>query len=111
MIGLTENYGNAGIAFGRLSGTILTLVSIIYIEKKFLGSVQGIFRLKILGILAAAALASATIQNVMISNFAFSWATFVAANACGAIFYCGISWVLGFVGKEEKLLLKRVFSR
>lgn len=111
MIGLTEHYGNAGVAFGRLSGTLLTLFSIIYIEKRFLGGVQGVFRLKLLGILVVAALTSAVVENLIIGNFALSWATFAAANVCGGIFYCGIAWLLGFVGEEEKLLMGRVFSR
>ncbi len=111
MIGLTENFGNIGIAIGRLSGFAIIFFSIFYIEKWFFGRVQREFWLKVLGVSAVSVIFSATVQKIIIDNFALSWATFAAANLSGGIIYCVVLWLLGFADEDEKLLVRRILSR
>ena len=111
MIGLTESYGNIGVAIGRLAGFAVMFFSTFYVEKWFFGRIQREFWLKLLSILAVSAIFSAVVEKLIISNFALNWLTFVVANLIGGIIYCVVLWLLGFVSEDEKLLLRRVFSR
>lgn len=111
MISLTESYGNLGIAVGRLTGFAIIFLSIFYVEKWFFGRVQREFWLKLLGVLAVSAFFSATVETLIISNFASSWMTFAAANLGGGVIYCLVVWLLGFIEEDEKLLIRRILIR
>lgn len=111
MIGLTESYGNQGVAVGRLGGWIIIFMSIFYVEKWFFGRVQREFWLKLLGILAVSVFFSTLFEKLIIASFAPSWTTFAAANLGGGIIYWALAWLLGFADEEEKRLVLRIFSR
>ena len=111
MIGLTESYGNTGVAIGRWAGFAMMFFSIFYVEKWFFGRIQSEFWLKLFSRLTVAAGFSILVEKLFIGNFALNWITFVIANLSGAIIYCLTLWLLGFVNEDEKLLLRRILSR
>jgi O-antigen/teichoic acid export membrane protein len=111
MIGLTESYGNIGVAIGRFSGFAIIFCSIFCVEKWFFGRIQREFWLKLLSVLTVSAILSGTVEKLIINNFALNWTTFAAANLGGGIIYCAVLWLLGFADEDEKLLVWKILSR
>ncbi len=111
MTGLTESYGNIGVAVGRLSGFVIIFFSIFYVEKWFFGRIQREFWLKLLSNLAVSTIFLIAVEILFIYNFSVGWTSFAFANVCGGIIYCVVLWLLGFVTDDEKLLLDRILSR
>lgn len=108
MIGLTNSYGEIGVAIGRMLSLTTLIFSIFYVEKWFFGRVQREFWLKLLSVLAVSVVFSAAVEKLIISNFALNWITLVFATICGGLIYCVMLWFLGFITEAEKLLLRRV---
>lgn len=108
---LTQNYGNIGIAFGRLSGFGMMFLSVYYVEKWMFGGVQTAFWLKLVGILGFAAGCAAAAEKLISGYFSGSWFTFGSAVMIGGIIYCLTVWLLGFITNEEKLLIRNLVNR
>ncbi len=108
IIGLTENYGNIGVAIGRLSGFGMIFFSIFYIEKWFFGAVQGSFWLKLVSILIIPTIFLIAVEELIISYFSLNWTTFFCAGLSGGLVYCLMLWLLGFITEDEKLLVRRI---
>jgi O-antigen/teichoic acid export membrane protein len=111
MVGLTPNWGNLGIAIGRMTGCAVIFLSIFWIEKWFFGKTQIKFWLKIAGILVVASVAAVLTEKFIIQTFAQNWLGFVQATIGGGIVYFSIVWMLGYVSADERLLFKRLLSR
>lgn len=111
MVTLTSDFGNVGIAIARLIGYGTIFFSVFYVEKWFFGKVQGRFWLKMTGILGVAAIVSALVQELIISNFSISWLIFIFSVLCGGITYLLVAWILGFIAEDEKLLLRNLLGR
>lgn len=110
MIGLTDIYGEVGVAIGRMLSLATIIFSIFYVEKWFFGRVQREFWLKLLGVLAVSVIFSTVVEKLIISNFVLNWLTLALATLCGGIIYCVVLWLLGFVAEDEKLLLKQLLK-
>ena len=111
MVGLTKDFGNMGVALGRLAGFGTIFFSIFYVERWFFKAVQVDFWLKLLFKLGAAAALTAIVQELIVGNFQTGWITFIISTLCGGLIYCAVLLILGFVTKEEKLLLKNLVAR
>lgn len=110
MVGLTESYGEIGVAVGRMLSLTTIIFSIFYVEKWFFGQIQREFWLKLLSVLAVSVIFSSIIEKFIVSRFALNWLNLALATLCGGIIYCVILWLLGFITDDEKLLLKRLFK-
>lgn len=110
IVAVTENYGNVGIACGRLVSVGVTFFSVFYMEKWFFKAVQFRFWLNTITRLAAAAAISAIVQTVIIKQFAASWLVFLTAATVGGSIYCLTLWLFGFVSADEKTLLKKLLN-
>jgi O-antigen/teichoic acid export membrane protein len=111
VVGLTPDYGNIGVAFGRLAGFGTMFFSIYYVEKWFFQRVQTKFWLKLISALAVSSVFSAIVEKFIIIYFEISWLTFVSATFCGGVIYCLMLWILGFITDEEKLLVRGILTR
>lgn len=108
---LIQNYGNVGVAFGRMAGLSAMFLSVFYIEKLFLGRIQKKFWLNLAGFLGTSVLFSVITEKLIISNFQTSWIVFGFATVTGGTVYCAALWILGFVDSEEKLMIKNLIKR
>ena len=111
IITVTDKYGNMGIASARLVGFGVMFFSVFYVERWFFKAVQIRFWLNVAGRLAVAAAVSAFVQNFITVRLGATWLTFLTAATLGGTIYCLVLLVLGFVTKEEKILLKNLLSR
>lgn len=108
---LTPSFGNQGVALGRLAGFGTIFFSIFYVEKWFFKCIQTEFWLMLLLKLGISAVLAAVVEKIIIDNFEIGWAAFIISTACGGAIYCLSLLVLGFVSKEEKLLIKNLVVR
>lgn len=111
MIGLTQDYGNNGIAAARLVGFAATFFSIFYVEKWFFGKVQWAFWGRLARILAVASIAGAVIEYAVSVNLPVSWLSLIISVGCGGLAYCSIIWFLDLATTDEKILVKAILSR
>jgi O-antigen/teichoic acid export membrane protein len=111
MVGLTPNFGNLGIAIGRMVGYAAIFPSIFYVEWWFFKKVQVKFWIKVISILAVSATASALTERFIVQSYSESWLVLAAASIGGAVVYFTLVWTMGFVSEDEKLLLKKLLSR
>ena len=110
MIMLTGDYGIFGIALGRLVGYASITLSIFYVERWFFGKAQTGFWAKMLGALLMPAALAGLVEKLIITNFPANWWTFISSVLVGGIFYCAGLFLLGFVTKEEKSILKDILN-
>ena len=108
---LTSDYGNVGVAIGRLGGFGVTFFSVFYVEKWIFGKLQFKFWLRIVGILSVSAIFGALAEKFIISRFNISWITLISASLIGGIVYCLFIWMLGLISEDEKILFKNLFRR
>jgi len=111
IIWLTQSLGNMGVALGRLAGFGTIFFSIFYVEKWFFKQIQTEFWIKLLLKLGVSAAFAGVIQKLIIDYFQIGWLTFILSIVCGGIIYCLSLLILGFVTKEEKLLLRNLVTR
>jgi O-antigen/teichoic acid export membrane protein len=107
----TQSLGNMGVALGRLAGFGTIFFSIFYVEKWFFKRIQTDFWLRLLFNLGISAALAGIVQKIIIDNFQIGWLTFIMSAVCGGAIYCLSLLVLGFVTKEEKLLLRNLVVR
>ncbi len=108
---LTENYGNAGIAFARLAGFAVVFLSLFYIEKWFFGKIQLKFWLRLIALLGAAIALSAIFQEFVARYFSLSWSSFFISVGGGGIIYCLTLFVSGYATADEKMLVRNLLKR
>lgn len=108
---LSENYGSDGVAFGRMCGFVSMFFSVFYLEKLVFGKAQTAFWLKTAGVLSVAAACAAAIEKIVVDHGGADWATFLAAAFSGAAAYSLVFWLLGFIGEDDRRLVKQLLSR
>lgn len=111
MLFLINDYEGVGVAIARLCGFASIFFSVFYVEKWFFNNVQISLWLKIIGILSISALISSLTEKLIIANLSTSWITLIISTICGGIVYLFISWILGFITEDEKLLMKKILSK
>ena len=111
MIWLSQDYGNFGVALGRLTGYAAMTFSIFYVERWFFGKVQIGFWTKMLGALVVPAAFAGLVEKLIITNFPANWWTFISSVLVGGIFYCAGLYLLGFISAEEKSILKNIVKK
>lgn len=110
MIITIEGFGNRGVAFSRLTGFAVMMLSIIYSEKWFFGRFGTGFWGKMLLALAPASAFAALTQYLLVNNLEASWFVLAGAAAAGAIVYGAVLLAFGFISEDEKILLRRVMQ-
>lgn len=110
MIGLVTDYGNTGVAIGRMAGYAAIFISVFYVENWFFKKILWKFWLKALAILAAASIVTAFVENFIMQNFLQNWLVFIGATVCGMIVYVCIVLLMGFISEDEKFLLKKLLK-
>ena len=111
ILSLTENYGNVGLAFGRLGGFGTMFFSIFFVEKWVFGHVQLKFWFRTVSMLGVAVLLGVCVEKLIVSNFNLSWLTFISATFVGGVIYCLTIWMLGLITKEEKLMVRSLLRK
>ena len=111
MVLLTNDYGNFGVAAARLSGFSTIFFSIFFVEWRFFRKVQTRFWFGLVSNLAIAAVSAALVEYLINSYLPLKWPSFLISVVLGGSAYCFVLWLLDFVTADEKLLVKRVFSR
>ncbi len=108
---LSADYENTGIAIARLIAFTTLFLSLFYVEKWFFGQVQIRLWLKISALLGAAAILSIIFQKFVSSNFPVSWIWLIVSVGGGGIIYCLTLFLLGYIAKDEKDLVKNLLRR
>lgn len=111
MIGLTPDFGNLGVALGRLAASAALFFSIFYVERWFFKHIQTTLWLNIIFKLGFSAVIAGIFQKIIMDNFQISWITFIATTICSGLIYCLSLLVLRFVTNEEKLLVRSLVFR
>jgi O-antigen/teichoic acid export membrane protein len=106
MIISADYWHNEGIALARLTGVLVTLPLVFYIEGKFLGHVAWKFWLKMLGSIAVALLLTSLLEVQIFSQFGESWLVLIFGAGAGAICYAVILLLLGYLTREERTMLR-----
>ena len=111
VLSLSGEYGNDGIAFARLAAFTAMFFSLFYVEKWFFGRIQIKLWLRLIALLGAAAIVSATFQKLTGDYLSLNWASLLFSIGGGGIVYCLTLLLLGFVSGDEKLLIKNLLQR
>ncbi|HLM03308.1 MAG TPA: polysaccharide biosynthesis C-terminal domain-containing protein, partial [Pyrinomonadaceae bacterium] len=111
MIFLSYDYGNTGVAIGRLAGYAVSFLSIIYVEKWFFKRILAGFWLKLLGQLMVAAVLTVCVEISSVNYLPHGWLALFLSTFLGGIGYLSVLWLLGFVTEDEKKLARTVFRR
>lgn len=111
MIYLIDDLGNVGVAVARIAGFAAIFMSVFVVERWFFRKVQAGFWARLVGNLALAAFAAAMAQYAVNWIAPPTWPSLIASVTLGGIVYVGVLWLLNFVTDDEKILIKRVFSR
>lgn len=111
MFWLTQDYGNFGVAIGRLAGFGTIFFSIFYVEKWFFKAIQLRFWLKITGIVGIAAIIAGIAEKFLSNIFSLSWLTFILSVGISGVIYLSCLWILKFLTEEEKLIFKNLIGR
>ena len=109
MIFLTGDYGNEGVAIGRLIGYFISFLSIVYVEKWFFRKFLAGFWLRLLGQLLLAAALAVLVETASVSYLTHGWLALFLSSFLGGVAYLSVLWLLGFVTEDEKLLVRKVF--
>lgn len=110
-LGLTTEFGSAGVAIARLIGFSTIFFSIFYVEHWFFRKVQIRLWLEIAGILAVSAIGAVAVEEIIMRNLPMSWIVFLVSTFCGGIVYCFIVWIMGFIKEDEKIVLWNILRR
>jgi O-antigen/teichoic acid export membrane protein len=111
MIWLTPAYGNFGIAVARMFGFGSLFLSIFYIEKRFFDKIQIKFWLRLIGILAVAAVLAGLTESFLSAKLGIGWFSLIISGLTGGAVYCLTAWLLGFVSEDEFDVLKKILNR
>jgi O-antigen/teichoic acid export membrane protein len=110
MIFLSYDYGNEGVAIGRLIGYFISFLSIVYVEKWFFKRVLLGFWLRLAGQLLLAAGLTVLVEMASVNYLPSGWLALFLSSFLGGVTYLSILWLLGFVTEDEKLLLRKAFK-
>jgi Membrane protein involved in the export of O-antigen and teichoic acid len=110
MIFLGEEYGNLGVAVGRLAGFAVLFLFIFYIERWFFKKVLTRFWTVISLKLAVAVAAAAVVEYLVIKFLPGGWVTLAVSVASGGAVYLLVLLSLGLLAEDEKTLLRRLLK-
>jgi O-antigen/teichoic acid export membrane protein len=111
MIFLSYDYGNGGVAIGRLVGYAISFLSIIYVEKWFFGRILAKFWLNIIGRLLFAAAATVLVEILSVEYLPYGWISLFTSSFLGGITYLAVLWLIKFVTEDEKILVRNIFGK
>jgi O-antigen/teichoic acid export membrane protein len=111
MIFLSYDYGNTGVAIGRLVGYTVSFLSIVYVEKWFFRRILAGFWLNLIGRLLFAAAGAVFVEELSISYLPHSWIGLFLSSFLGGAAYLLALWKIEFVTEDEKILVKSLFRR
>jgi hypothetical protein len=112
MIFLSRDYGNTGVAIGRMAGFVVVFLSIFYLENRFFKRVLTRFWLSLTGKLTVAA-AAAVLVEVSCGRYlpTGGWLTLFLSGLLGGITYLAALWFLRFVTEDEIRLFRSIIGR
>jgi len=111
MIMLSEAYGIFGVAIARLSGVLVFIGLIIYVERRFLGGCQLAFWVRTLARIAAAVACAGLAELGVLAAAGSSWTAFLIAAAAGSTVFGLVLFFSGFLNNEEKAIISRFMRR
>jgi O-antigen/teichoic acid export membrane protein len=111
MLALTDDFGNLGVALGRLSGFAVVFLSVFLVERWFFGRIQISFWLRLIASLALASGAAAACEYALNQLMQPSWPSLMASVLVGGAAYGTVLWMLGFITEDERILFKRILGR
>ncbi len=111
MFAAADTWQSEGIAFSRLLGVLFTIPMIFYIEKRFLGQIFWGFWLGIISRIAIAAGALMTVESYILSRLETGWLSLAFGLAAGAVTYCLVLLLIGFITREERTMIREMLFR
>jgi O-antigen/teichoic acid export membrane protein len=111
MVLLTQDFGETGVALGRLAGYGTIFGSVFIIERKVFGSIDSGFWFRTAGGLLIAALAGAGAEYAVLSSLPGNWAVLFVSTTAGFLAYGAIVYLSGLITDDEKVLLRGLAAR
>jgi len=111
ILGLTDDFGSAAVAVGRMLVFLVPFLAILNLERRFLGGIQSSFWLGNLLRFGAAAIAAVLVERVVISSLGMNWITFLLATFTGCVVYVAALWSLGAASADDRVLVRRLIQR
>jgi len=111
MFAAADTWQSEGIAFSRLLGVLFTIPMIFYIEKRFLGQIFWGFWLGIISRIAIAAGALMTVESYILSRLETGWLSLAFGLAAGAVTFCLVLLLIGFITREERTMIREILFR
>ncbi len=109
MVSVADIWRAEGVALSRTVGVAVTLPGIFWIEKRFLGSVQWAFWLKLVKCIGVASVVLSLIELLTFSSFGSTWIGLLSGTGLGVFGYFLTLYLTGFVTADEKAALFRAF--
>jgi hypothetical protein len=106
-----EAGGIEGIAGARLAATLLTMPVILYVEKRFLGSIQSGYWS---GLFIRVAIASSVLAGIQIASshwMGLGWIQFIATIGVSGLAFLLMLFITGFFEENEISRFRTIFDR
>lgn len=108
MIYLSRDFGNTGVAGGRLIGFTILFLSIIYVEKWFFKQFMIRFWADLILKLLIAVAAVVLVEELVNKLLPLNWATLILSCAAGGVIYVSALWILRLAAEDEKILVRKI---
>jgi O-antigen/teichoic acid export membrane protein len=111
MIVAADIWFSPGVAWARFAATLTTFPMMAYAEHRFIGKIQWRFWAAIGSRLALAAIATGTVEWLVIRSMDESFIALMVAGLAGSIVFVAVLGVTGYLTAEEREFLSKRFLR
>ncbi|MGB7070318.1 MAG: oligosaccharide flippase family protein [Pyrinomonadaceae bacterium] len=111
MVLLSPDFGNLGVAAGRLLGFFAMFLSTFYLQKWAFGTMEPRFWIELIASLLIAGGAAAAAEYFTVYALPISWISLTLAIAIGFATYIALLFLIGFFTPEDRVLFLRAFRR
>jgi O-antigen/teichoic acid export membrane protein len=111
ILGLTDEFGSAAVAVGRLLAFLIPFLAIFNLEHRFLGGIQTSFWVGNVLRFGTAAVSAFFVEKIVISVLGMNWFTFLLSTFAGCLVYLAILWLAGAASTDDRVLVRRLIQR
>jgi O-antigen/teichoic acid export membrane protein len=110
MIWLSFDYAGFGVALGRLTGFLILILGVFYVEKWFFKKVLSGFWLNLIFKLSVAVLLTVVVEKTINRFLTETWLTLFLSTVAGGFVYVLALWFTRLVAEDEKTLIRRILK-
>lgn len=110
MVYLSQDFGNVGVACGRLAGFGVLFLSIFYVERWFFKKVLVGFWAALILKISLAVIVAAFVEIAVKRFLPVSWITLILSCGLGGLAYLAALLGLRLIASDEKLLIRKILK-